>query len=308
VKRIHFIINGLYKHTERTISEIEYLFGKEYLASVSVTNGNGDATKLSREAVKSGVDYLIAAGGDGTMNEVVNGIMLVEKEKRKNLAVGLYPLGSGNDFARTMKISNKLFSLYELIKNNSPVPLDIGKLEYKKMNDENGIRYFNNIADIGLGAEVAKRVNEGKKMYGPNFDFFKATVVSFFRYKRKHLKITSDEFNWSGSLLILCLANAKYFGSGMCIAPHAIVDDGKFSIMLAGNVSLIDYLKYLPQIRKGEIINHPELYYKEVEFCSIEPIGEPCLIETDGEMIGKIPLKATMLKHEINFLAPKNGN
>lgn len=308
MKRIHFIINGRYKHTERTISEVEYLFGKEYLSSVSVTNGNGDAIKLSKEAVMSGVDFIIAAGGDGTMNEVINGVMLVEKEKRENLIIGLYPLGSGNDFSRTMKNSNKLFSLYELIKNNSPVPLDIGKLEYKTINDENGVRYFNNIADIGLGAEVAKRVNEGKKMYGPNFDFFKATVVSFFRYKRKRLKITSDEFNWSGSLLILCLANAMYFGSGMCIAPHAKVNDGRFSITLAGNVSLVDYLKYLSKIRRGEFIDHPELYYKEVESCTIEPIGEPCLIETDGEMIGKIPLKATMLKHEINFLAPKIGH
>jgi len=86
---------------------------------------------------------------------------------------------------------------------------------------------------------------------------------------------------------------------------HAKVDDGKISITLAGNVSLIDYLKYLSKIRKGEFIPHPELYYKEVDCCTIEPIGEPCLIETDGEMIGKLPLKAVMFKNELNFLAPK---
>jgi diacylglycerol kinase (ATP) len=303
MKKIHFVVNGRFKHTERTIKEIEEAFGEEYLVWTSVTNGNGHAIELSRNAVLSGTDYLIAAGGDGTMSEVVNGIMQVEKLKRENLIVGLYPFGSGNDFARTMKLTKKLRDLYELLKDNSTIPIDIGKLEYKKMNGDDAIRYFNNITDIGLGAEVAKRVNEGKKIYGPNFDFFKATVLGFLNYKRKKLKIISEGFNWSGSLLVLCLANGKYFGSGMCIAPHAKVNDGKYSITLAGNVSLIDYLKYLSKIRKGEFIKHPELYYKEVDNCIIEPIGEECLIEADGEMIGKIPLKATMLKHELEFLA-----
>ena len=207
-----------------------------------------------------------------------------------------------------MKLTNDINNLYSLIRNDSVLKLDIGKLEYKKMNGEDAVRYFNNIADIGLGAEVAKRVNEGKKMYGPNFDFFKATVIGFLKYKRKQLKIESEKFNWSGSLLILCLANGKYFGSGLGIAPHANVCDGKISITLAGNVSVIDYLKYLGRIRKGLFVKHPELYYKEVESCTIEPVGEPCLIETDGEMIGKIPLKAAMLKHEINFLAHQIGS
>ncbi|MCX6175093.1 MAG: diacylglycerol kinase family lipid kinase [Ignavibacteriales bacterium] len=304
MKKIHFVINGRFKHTERTIKEIEDAFGEEFLVWVSVTNGNGHAIELSRNAVSGGTDYLIAAGGDGTMSEVVNGVMQAERSKRENLIIGLYPFGSGNDFARTMKLTKKLSDLYALLKNNSTIPIDIGKLEYKKMNGENAVRYFNNITDIGLGAEVAKRVNEGKKIYGPNFDFFKATVLGFLKYKRKKLKIISEEFNWSGSLLILCLANGKYFGSGLCIAPHAKVNDGKYSITLAGNVSLIDYLKNLSNIRKGVFVNHPELYYKEVESCIIEPIGDECLIEADGEMIGKIPLKATMLKNELKFLAP----
>ena len=305
MKKIHFVINGRYKHTERTKREIEKLFGKEFSVSISVTTGNGHAIELSKNAVLNGVDYLIAAGGDGTMNEVVNGTMLVEKAKRENLVVGLYPLGGGNDFARTMKVTNNINDLYSFIKNNSVIKIDVGKLEYKKLSGEDAVRYFNNIADIGFGAEVAKRVNEGKKMYGPNFDFFKATVIGFLKYKRKQLKIESEKFNWSGSLLILCLANGKYFGSGLGIAPHANINDGKISITLAGNVSVIDYLKYLGTIRKALFVKHPELYYKEVESCTIEPVGEPCLIETDGEMIGRIPLKATMLKHEINFLAPQ---
>ncbi len=302
MKKIHFVINGRFKHTERTIKEIEETFGDQFLVWVSVTNGNGHAIELSQNAVLSGTDYLIAAGGDGTMSEVINGIMQVERSKRENLIVGLYPFGSGNDFARTLKLSKKLSDLQKLIQNNSTNLIDIGKLQYKNMKGEEAVRYFNNIADIGLGAEVAKRVNEGKKIYGPNFDFFKATVLGFLNYKRKQLKITSESFNWSGRLLILCLANGKYFGSGLGIAPHAKVNDGKLAITLAADVSLMDYLKNLSKIRKGLFIQHPQIFYKEVESCTIEPIGKECLIEADGEMIGKISLKATILHKEIKFL------
>lgn len=302
-KKLHFVINGRFKHTERTIKEIEDAFGDEFLVWVSVTNGNGHAIELARNAVLSGTDYLIAAGGDGTMSEVINGIMQVEKSKRENLIVGLYPFGSGNDFARTFKLSKKLSDLKNLILNNSTNLIDVGRIEYKNMKGENAVRYFNNITDIGLGAEVAKRVNEGKKIYGPNFDFFKSTVLGFLNYKRKQLKIETENFNWRGRLLILCLANGKYFGSGLGIAPQAKVNDGKISITLAAEVSLIDYLKNLARIRKCLPINHPQIIYKEAASCSIEPIGKECLIEADGEMIGKIPLKATMLHKEINFLS-----
>lgn len=304
MKKIYFIINGRYKHTERTKGEIENLFGKEFKVTLAVTGGNGHAIELSKSAVLDATDYLIAAGGDGTMNEVINGVMLVESEKRRNLKVGLCPLGSGNDFARSMKLTRKLPDLYRLIKNDSGQPIDIGKIEYLKLNGEKGIRYFNNIADIGLGAEVAKRVNEGKKMYGPNFDFFKATVIGFLKYKKKRLNIDTGDFKWTGKALILCVANAKYFGSGICISPHAKINDGKFAITLAGNVNMFDYLKNLPAIRKGKFVNHPEVIYKESEYCIVEPVGEPCLVEVDGEMIGRIPLRVSMLHNEINFLSP----
>jgi diacylglycerol kinase (ATP) len=301
-----FVLNGRLKNIARTKIAIHKMFGWEYSVSVAITNGSEDATHLAKQAVLDGTDYLIAAGGDGTMSEVINGIMLVEKEKRENLIVGLYPLGGGNDFARTMKLSKNLEELLRLVKQNSICKIDIGKLEYKKANGEDGIRFFNNIADIGIGAEVAKRVNDGKKMYGASFDFFKATLISFLKYKRKKIRLETNGFKWSGSLLVLCISNGKYFGSGLGITPQAKVDDGKFSLTLAGEVSLWEYLKNIFRIRKCEVLNHPGIIYADVAECKIEPEGEPCLIEADGEMIGTIPLKATILKNELNFLANKN--
>ena len=302
MKKISFVAHGLHLNKYKLEHEAAKHFSKDYKIVFKATKSNREAEDLAEEAIVEGTDFLIAVGGDGTMHEVVNGIMRVPKNKRDDLSVGLLPVGSGNDFARTLKLSKSISKLKELIDAQNSKPIDIGRLEYKTINGQDALRYFINITDVGLGAEVAKKVNEGKKTYGPNLSFFAATLNTFLSYQRKKIKISSSEFNWSGSVLILCLANAKYFGSGLCIAPHAVLDDGKIAITLAGEVSLFDYLKNLSKIRKGILIQHPGVLYREVESCYIEPIGKECLIEADGEMIGKIPLKVSLLQKELNFL------
>ncbi|MCL6097056.1 MAG: hypothetical protein M1391_00595 [Bacteroidetes bacterium] len=303
MKKITFIIHGKHLRKHKIEYEAGKFLGKEFDPAFFITKSSRAAEELAEKTVRIGTDYLIAVGGDGTMSEVVNGIMRVPKSERENLIVGLLPVGSGNDFARSLKLSSEIQNLHELIRNNKIIQLDIGKLEYKSLANEDKVHFFDNITDVGLGAEVAKRVNEGNKTYGPNLAFFTATITSFLCYKRKKIKITSREFNYEGNVLILALANARYFGSGICIAPHAKVNDGRIAVTLAGNVSLLDYLKNLSKIRKGEFVNLAEMHYKEVGNCIVEPIGEPCLIEADGEMIGKIPLKVSMLQKEIKFLS-----
>jgi YegS/Rv2252/BmrU family lipid kinase len=302
LKKISFVAHGLHLNKYKIEQETDKYFAEAYDISFLATKSNLEAEYLAEKSINDGADYLIAVGGDGTMNEVVNGIMHTAKEKREKLIVGLLPVGSGNDFARTLNLSKKISDLHSLINNNQFTPIDIGRLQYKSINDEDRISYFINITDVGLGAEVAKRVNEGNKTYGPNMAFFAATLKTFMNYRKKKIKIESAEFNWSGNVLAFCLANAKYFGSGLCIAPHAKVNDGKIAITLAGDVGLIDYLKNMMKIRKGTQLKHPGIMYNQVEDCFIEPIGKECLIEADGEMIGKIPLRVTLLKHEINFL------
>jgi diacylglycerol kinase (ATP) len=305
LKKISFIIHGLHFNKRKIKIELEKTFGSEFELSFYETTSSREAENLSEKALLNKSDYIIAVGGDGTLSEVINGIMRVPKEERKNLIVGLLPEGSGNDFARTMQLTNSIMNLYNLIKEKKIVLIDIGKLEFKTMKDEDSIRYFDNITDIGLGAEVAKRVNEGNKTYGPNFAFFSATVLGFLNYKRKKVLIESSSFVWKGNVLILCLANGKYFGSGLGIAPHAVVNNGKLAITLAADVSIIDYLLNLFKIRKCLPLDHPQIFYNQIENCTVEPIGDPCLIEADGEMIGKIPLKVSVLHKEISFLSPK---
>lgn len=302
MKKITFVLHGKHLRKHKIQYEADKHLGNEYVTDYFITKSSKSAEDFAEKIANSGTDYLIAVGGDGTMHEVINGIMHVPKVQRENLITGLLPVGSGNDFARTLKLSGKISYLHKLITHNSVIDLDVGKIECSALDGKETTVYFNNIAGVGLDAEVAKRVNEGNKIYGPNIAYYTATIKSFLNYRKKQIKVSSADFNYEGNVLLLSFANAKYFGSGLGIAPHAKINDGKMALTLAGDVSLFDYLKNVGTIRKCVKVNHPQINYAEAESMTIEPIGEPCFIEADGELIGKLPLKATMLHKEIKFL------
>lgn len=305
MKKISFIINGLLRNINSRTKEIELLLSKDFDISFHISQKSSGSISLSQKAVEEGTDYIVGVGGDGTLNEVINGVMLTDKSKRQNVKVGLLPTGSGNDFAKSMNLDSEVSSLKRLIENESSVSIDIGKIECKDTEGNDTIRYFNNIADVGLGGEVVVKVNKSSKLFSPTLRYFKSSVEAFFTYKKKKVRFTSPHFSWEGAVLILCLANASYFGSGLGIAPHAEVDDGKIAVVIAGEISLFDYLKNLSRVRNKEIINHPGIIYQEVESCTIEPIEDNLLIETDGELAGNLPLRMSVLNKEIEFLSPK---
>lgn len=305
MKKISFVINGLLKNINSRTKEIELLLGKDFNISYHISQRSTDSIDLSRKCIDDGTDYLIGIGGDGTLNEVINGVMLSDKMKRKNVKVGLLPTGSGNDFAKTMKLDSEVLTLKNLLENEQAVRIDIGKIECKDIYGNDSTRYFNNIADVGLGGEVVVKVNKSSKIFSPTFRYLKSSVEAFFTYRKKRIRFTSPHFTWEGAVLILCLANANYFGSGLGIAPHARVDDGKIAVVIAGEISLFDYLRNLSRIRNKEIINHPGILYKEVESCTIEPVEDNLLIETDGEIAGNLPLKMSVMNKEIEFIAPR---
>ncbi len=301
MKRISFIIHGKHLRKKLIQLEAEKYFSKEFFTEYFITKTHKAAEELAEKVAKSKTDYLIAVGGDGTIHEVINGIMKVPKPERETLIVGLLPLGSGNDFARTLKLSRKISDLNNLIIENKYLEIDVGKIEHKNFDEKDDITYFINIAGVGLDAEVAKKVNEGNKKYGPNISFFLATIKSFLNYKKKKIRLTTEEDYYEGNALLVTFANAKYFGSGLGIAPHAKVNDGKISVTLVGEVSIYDYLKNFFNLRKCEKIDHPMINYFNAKKVIVES-SEDCFIEADGEFIGKLPLKVEMLNQEIKFL------
>ncbi|MFH1320651.1 MAG: diacylglycerol kinase family protein [Bacteroidota bacterium] len=329
MKTISFILHGKLKRKDQLKHQINQRLSEQYKINFCETSGSGDAIHLARNIIKDRADYLISVGGDGTINEVVNGYMNSDESLRDNVTVGILPYGTGNDFSRTIGMRKDIEQLAEQIENDRIKPVDIGEVQYRSFAGETRTRYYINITDLGIGGLVVKTVNKSSKILGPYLTYNKAIIQSFLTFKHKKIRLTSDSFQWEGPILCLCMANGRYFGSGICIAPQADVSNGKIQIVIFGNMSLIDYIKNISRIRKGEILEHPEVRYEQVRSCRIEPLdpspalpegeGVParrlstslregaggwaeCPVDMDGEFIGYAPVELKIHEHAVKFL------
>jgi len=281
-------------------SIIQY-FNSDFYVEIRKSTLKNTFQHLTTNAINKGADYVILVGGDGSVNEGVNGYFDVDKDIREKVILGVFPAGSGNDFSKSLGVGSDLKQLFKLIKTDSHLKIDVGLMHFNGVDNNPSKRYFINIADIGIGGFVADKISNSKKRLGGDFTYTKAVIQSFFKYKKQKVKLTSKDYNWSGRMLSICMANGKYFGSGMCIAPDANLADGKMQLVVIGEVSLYDYLKNIPKIKKGQKIQHNEVTYSFAKACEITA-EEVCPIDMDGEYIGTTPLKVEVLKAEIMML------
>lgn len=301
---VSFILNGRLKKIDlikRSLSEsFKNLKHKVHFFE---TTAKESAIGLVRNAFDNKSDFLIAVGGDGTLNEIVNGYMKYHNLFEQSLTLGLLPAGTGNDFAKTLGIDKNINHLIASIEGNKSTKVDIGEIQYTSLNNDIEKRYFINITDIGIGGIVVKKLSESNRILGPDLTYIKAIIQSFISYKPVNANIKSDNIQWNGKAMSICIANGKYFGSGMCIAPQANITDGKMQLVLLGKVSMFDYLRSLPKIKKGEIFNHPEVHYASIASCQIDTENNDCPIDMDGEFIGYAPLALKTHKQVLPFLS-----
>ena len=302
MNKIAYILNGRLRKKDELIRRLSQRLSGQHELQFYTTAAAGDAIPLGQKAVEEGSDYLVAVGGDGMLNEVVNGYMNSNKMVRENVVVGLLPQGTGNDFSKTIGIRKDIEQHARLIQNNQTQPVDVGEIRYRSLEGEGKTRYFINIAEMGIGGQVVRTVNQNNRFLGPDLSYKKAIIQSFLTYKHVKVRLTSEAYQWEGPILSLCMANGRYFGSGLCIAPQADVADGQIQLVILGKVTLMDYLKNLSRIKKGEIIDHPEIHYGKVSYCRIESIGGECPVDMDGEFVGYAPIEMKVLEHALEFL------
>jgi diacylglycerol kinase (ATP) len=301
LRTIAIIANRKRKKAIRLKKKLIALLPDNYKVYDKLTNRIGHATELALEAVNENADFIISAGGDGTLNEVVNGLMQANPELREKVILGLFPQGTGNDFARTAEVPDTVNKLAESILNEKFAKIDIGKAEFTTTNGEKQTRYFDNIVEIGVGAKTVEIVNKSKKRLGGTLTFFLGVLKAFIGYKRQSVRIKATDFQWAGKIVAVCAANGCYFGSGLGIAPGARLDDGKLSLVIVGNIRIIHFLRYLPSLRKLKYIKHPEVHYLEIDSCEI--ITEKNYpVEMDGENVGFSPFTAQILPSALKFL------
>lgn len=258
------------------------------------------AIELAKQATENGCDYMVAVGGDGTLHEVINGMLQSNIPANEYPTIGLLPHGSANDFARTARISNSIEELIELIQSNTTQKIDLGKIIIQQTQET---RYFINIAGIGLGPEVVQNLEQSSSVLGPGFNFFKHIIKGFLSYVKKEVSCTSSTWQWKGKLLQMAVANGRYYGNAICTAPDAKLTDGQFQVAIFGDLSIWDYLKNLGNLKKGVKINLPQVSYHYANEVLLES-NDSCGIEADGEYVGLAPATISVLPKAICFLMP----
>lgn len=299
---IVFVINNKNNRLAKVLPGLRKYCREIQLGSVQfiTTQRKKHAIELARQATEKGCDYMVAVGGDGTLNELINGILQSNLTANEYPTIGLLPLGSANDFARTAGISNSIEELIELIQSNTSKKIDLGKIILQQTGET---RYFINIAGVGLGAEIAQNLEQSSSVLGPGFNYFRHIIKGFLSYAKKEVSCTSSTWQWKGKLLQMTVANGRYFGNAICIAPDARITDGLFQVSIFGDLSIWDYLKNYGNLKKGVKINLPQVCYHNAREVLLHG-NDSCSIEADGEYVGLAPAVITILPKAISFLIP----
>ncbi|OAA31030.1 diacylglycerol kinase [Kosmotoga arenicorallina S304] len=250
------------------------------------TKAPGDAIKMAQQA--TGYGKIISVGGDGTLNEVVNGIML----SGAGIPVGMIGVGTGNDFSKTFGIPNNYGAMVKKIAGDNVFLSDVLEVEYKDFEGKLQKRYAINVVGAGFDADVTVRMNNSKLKVRGKLTYLMSFLIEFIKTKTYSLKLNVDGKEKSINCFFVAFGNGKYFGGGMKACPSAIPDDGKIDVMGIERMSKLRLLYHFPKIYKGQHITVPtvfEIPAKHAEIYSAD--GRKVMFEIDGEIIGTIPLK-----------------
>jgi diacylglycerol kinase (ATP) len=281
--------------TSRRWPEIAALMEREGLSfEAYMTEAPEHATELTREALLKGCDLVVSVGGDGTHNEVMNGFFTPEGPLRKEAQLGFISMGTGSDLIKTLLIPKDPVEAVKHLVGNRPRPIDVGRLSFVSHRGEKVTRYFINIAGLGLDGDTVDRVNRTSKALGGFISFLWGTVVSLMLYRNKEMAVVVDgKPVFNGQVTIVAVANGRYFGGGMCIAPHAEMDDGLFDIVIMHSLSKLNLLANLPKVYRGAHLDHPNSISLRGRRVAIQ--AAEALLNLDGEQPGRGPVEVELL-------------
>lgn len=318
IKRIAFFVNSLMLGKQKTLTALHQTF-ENHLHDIFESQYPQHTIKLVADAVSSQrYSHFIIIGGDGSMNEGLNGLLQgvrlsedlsVGVEQRydwsalQKLVVGLYPAGTGNDFARSIAAKPNFQYILDCIEQNKIRAIDIGYALFNNVENYRSERFFMNITDVGMGGAVAVKISQKSRWLSSKMFYNKAIIQTFLTYKKQNMLCYSEkEKIWEGKAMSIIGANANYFGGGLGIAPDVQLDSGMMQVVVLGNIDLWDYLINLPVVMKKRHIKHPQVFYHIVPEIIITPVDEDLPIDMDGEFVGYAPLLLRKLYRKLNFL------
>ena len=262
-------------------------------AEICFTEQSGDATRLARAAVEDGCEVVIAAGGDGTLNEVLNGIA----QHIDRVQLGLIPLGTGNDFAKMLNLPNSIEECVEVLKMGQVRPIDLVRVTSDQ------VRYFVNVSAGGFSGTVNEKLTpEIKQNWGP-LAYLRSAAAALPELRAYATEITLDDTaTLALDLYNVVIANGRYVAGGTLIAPEASIDDGLLDVILVPKNSAADLVLVAAQMAVGKHLQSEGVVFRQAAKIAVK--SEPGMwFNVDGELIGNDPAVFEVMPRALQFLA-----
>jgi YegS/Rv2252/BmrU family lipid kinase len=287
--------------------DIADTIGRAFPFDELITQGPHDATRLTRDALRSGAERVVAMGGDGTINEVVNGFFDDQgKPIAPEASLGVIPFGTGGDFRRTVHLPTELADAARVIAANHRRRIDVGRLEFTATGGARGARMFANIASFGVSGVVDRLVNESGKKLG-RLSFALATARATWSYTNQRVQLVFDGGDRvEATINTVAIANGRYFGGAMMVAPHAELDDGQFDVIAMGDFGFADLLRSGRRLYQGTHLTMDKVTARRARVVEAEPIDPGAVIEldVDGENPGRLPARFELVPAALWLVVP----
>jgi YegS/Rv2252/BmrU family lipid kinase len=274
-------------------------------AEVRFTQASGDATRLTQEAVLSGFERIVVVGGDGTLNECVNGLFGADGTfLAATTQLVLYPAGTGGDFCRSIGLASA--NLESAMHGATERLIDLGRAQLTRADGTPLTRYFINISSFGSSGLIVDKVNHTTKVLGGKASFLLGSIKGLLAYRNQRVRVQIDD-KFDAEMLIntVAVANARYFGGSMKIAPEAQLNDGLFDVVTIEDIGLFEFLQYSGRLYKGQHIGLPGIRLMRGRTVIASALGSsPVLIDIDGEQPGQLPVRYDILPSRLKVYAP----
>ena len=267
---------------------------------VAFTRRGGEAVEIAEREARAGRRLIIACGGDGTVNEVSNGILRADA----GAELGVLPSGTGGDFRRTLDVPLRTADAARRLREGETRVMDAGRVRFVNMSGEEESRFFVNVASFGMGGDVINRVKTrsglpagAARLLGGKASFAAAALQAALTFEKPSVRVSLDGGVQSQMTVAnFCVANARYFGGGMKIAPNAKVDDGRFDVVAVGDVSALTVLANSYRLYLGTHLGMQEVRHALARRVRAESAStEVVKLELDGELVGRLPAEFEIL-------------
>jgi YegS/Rv2252/BmrU family lipid kinase len=265
-----------------------------------------EATEMARQGVREGRRIVAGAGGDGTLNEVVNGFFENGEPATTDTALALIPLGTGGDFRRTFDLPLTPIGIAGMLTRGETRTIDAGVARYRNHQGAEETRAFANIADAGVGGEVVDRVNRSSKRLGGDLTFMLASITSLLAWRNKPMTAVVDGERRELKAQQIVAANCQFYGSGMQVAPMADPTDGMLDFLLIGDVTAFENVRGLSKIKAGKHLDEPNPKWEVMRGRRAEVSSpERVRLDLDGEQPGFLPATFEVAPAALKLLVPK---